>query len=308
MLLNIQAPTRRYVLTIYGASGTGKTTLATTAPKPVVLLLEPQGWESIRDAAPAGGSPVPTFAISTIEQLRQAILVLHTSREPLADLVRKLVPDASLHEQAIASLPYLAPETVVIDSVSEALRLVIDGIEKEAPPRVASDGLPERSERAWGAIGERGERLLRSLRDLTARGYHVLLLAQLDDSEKGKGDDKRRVCAPVAPMQRLQRGFAYVSNAVGITQRDRKLVARRDKDGKDAQPEEQVTWSVRFSGPDWMMLKTVHGLRAIETQNVTSWLKRIAKIDEAKREPAPAGSDPNIQQRAEPAPAQTTEK
>lgn len=300
MLLNISAPERRYVVTIYGPSGTGKTTMATTAPKPVVLLLEPQGWESIRDAA-KGGAPAPTFAIQNVEQLRQALMVLHTSKEPLADLVRKLVTDASLHEKALASLPYLVPETVVIDSASEALRLVVDGIEHEAKPKIGSDGLPVRSENVWGAIGDRGERLMRSLRDLTHRGFHVLLLAQIDDSEKGRGDEKRRVCAPVAPMQRLQRQFAYVSNAVGMTQRDRKLVPARDKAGNELPPEEQITWTVRFTGPDWMMLKTIHGLRPVETQNFAAWLARIAKSDQAKKGAAPAA--PPNQDTAGPAPA-----
>lgn len=230
-------------------------------------------------------------------------MVLHTSKEPLADLVRKMVPEP-MQELSLASLPYSTPETIVIDSTSEALRLVVDGIEHEAKPKIGSDGLPVRSENAWGAIGDRGERLMRSLRDLTNRGFHVLLLAQLDDSEKGRGEDKRRVCAPVAPMQRLQRAFAYVSNAVGLTQRERKLVPKRDKDGNELPPEEQISWTVRFTGPDWMMLKTIHGLRPVETQNVSAWLARIAKGDREKalKVTAPAVTDSPITT-AEPAPA-----
>lgn len=287
MLMNVQAPVRRYVVTLYGPSGTGKTTMATTAPKPVVLLLEPQGWESIRDAA-KGKAPVPTFSITNVEELREAVRILLTSKEPLVDLVKAHTSDPEVLKAALESLPYATPETVVIDSATEALKKVVDGIEHEAKPRIGKDGLPVRSESAWGAIGDRGERLLRAFRDLTTRGFHVLLLAQLDDSEKGKDDEKRRVCAPAAPMQKLQRAFSYVSNAVGITQRERRMVARRDKNGGELPPEEQIVWSVRFTGPDWMMLKLVHGLRPIETQNFSAWIKRIDKHDKTTASAATA--------------------
>ena len=281
MLLNQTAPTRRYVITVYGATGTGKSTMSTTLPKPVILLLERQGWESIRDASKGKkGGPPPTFHLATIEDLRAAVTILATEKEPLRGLVKKFVPAAE-QEAALAAMPYLRPESVAVDSISEAFRLVADGVEKEAPSKISpKSGLPVRGMDGMGVIRDRCERLLRTLRDLG--DYQVLLLAQLDDREKSEGDDKVRSVGPMAPMRYLQQSIASVSNAVGITERRR--VVSKEK-GPNDETKMEVAWGVMFTGPDWMVTKTIHGLRDTETQNVGAWLKRIAKSDaDAKTE------------------------
>jgi len=268
MLLNTAAQTRRYLITIYGASGTGKTTLGTTAPKPLFLLTERQGYESIRDAS---GVTPPTFFIGSYLDLRAAIMILRSSKSPIADLIAHFVPEEE-RDAALAAMPYLVPETIVLDSLTEAFALVSSGVEKDSPAKVAKDGLPERGMRATGAIIDRCIGLLRTLRDLLANDFHVLLLSHLDDRDVGEGDSKSRVIGPTAPMRRIGAQIPHVSNAVGISERRKRVKARREG---DEQHQTETVWCVNFSGSDWMITKSIHGLRDIEHADVGKWLARI---------------------------------
>jgi len=274
VLLNQEQIERTINLGIYGTSGTGKTTLGVTAPDPVILLSERQGFESIRDAAARLKKPIPpTFLMQHRDALGQAIAALQKgvgssgsngkSAEPLVRLVEQFVPEDK-QKQAIADLPYTTPKTVVLDSCTDMMQLVWDHILEQSPQKTAKDGLPETNMRHWGTMKERGNALLRAVRDLP---YHSIYLSLLDDRETGEGDEKNRVVQPQMPMRALPGMLAASCNAVGITR-----VKRLHEKGKDM---ELQRW-VQFAGPDFMLVKPLRPLKDQEEPNVSKW---IAKLD-----------------------------
>lgn len=263
MLLNAAERPRWWNLLVYGRSGTGKTSLGVTAPEPVVLLGELQGYESIRDAAHRLDKPEPpTFLIRTADELRRAIMTLRSVDDaPLTAL-------AEQHGAAGVELPYVRPQTVVVDSLTEMMKLVCDEIDEQSPPRIAKDGLPERTKRFWGVLGNRSDRLLRALRDLP---YHVVMLARLVDKEVGEGQEKSRLVTPDMPMNKLGELTASVTNAVGISTKVAKAKLNADT---------EYTFGVRFSGPGYFLLKALRPLGDVETSDVSDWIERLDRAHE----------------------------
>lgn len=257
MLLTNEDFVRLYNILVYGQSGSGKSTLGVTAPDPVILLGESQGFESIRDAALRLGKPLPpTFHVTHADQLRQAILALRREDEPLLEL-------AALHGAAGIELPYTRPKTVVLDSLTEMMKLVCDEIDEQSPPRIAKDGLPERSKRFWGVLSDRSDRLLRSLRDLP---YHVLMLALLSDREVGEGQERSRVIGPQLPMHKLGELTASVTNAVGVSVRTATPLPDNDT---------EYSFNVRFAGPPYMLSKAMRPLGDKEPADFSAWVERL---------------------------------
>lgn len=278
---------------VYGKSGTGKTTLGCTAPKPVFLLSERQGWDSIRKAAKALRVPTPpTFLIQTSKDLNDAVRALN-SKDPLETLVKILVwndeertaiaegrkPDkdkaSRLADAMIKALPYTHPETIVPDSITDMFRLESDAIDEISPPKVGKDGLPVKAERYWSALRERCERLVRRFRDLP---FHVLYLALLDDRTVGEDDQKTRQVGPDAPMRALPGAVMQCTNMVGIMSVSLKLVAPT-KENRD--PQAVIKHWVRFTGPDWMMTKPNRPLRDVEVPNFSAWIHTLRTVDPA---------------------------
>lgn len=265
-MLNVSQVERLWKFLVYGATGTGKTTLGVTAPDPVFLLSEAQGYESVRDAAARMGKPVPpVFLVQTVDGLRAAVLSLRSgafSQTPLHGLVESLLP-RDQWAAAKAALPYAKPKTIVVDSITEFFKVVADEVEREAPMQVASDGLPDRSLRHMGVIKDRCERLVRSLRDLP---YHVVVLAAQSDQEIGQGKEKSRKVAPDTVVAKLQGALAHAANAVGVASK----VEVADKNGGT-----RPAWGVNFVLPGHFMSKVARPLRDAEVPNVSSWVKRL---------------------------------
>lgn len=278
---------------VYGKSGTGKTTLGCTAPKPVFLLSERQGWDSIRKASRALRIPTPpTFLLQTSKDLNDAVRALNSAR-PMETLVKILVwneeertaaaeqrkPDkdkaARTAEKMIAALPYLDPLTIVPDSITDMFRLESDAIDEISPPKVGKDGLPVKAERYWSALRERCERLVRRFRDLP---FHVLYLALLDDRTVGEDDQKTRQVGPDAPMRALPGAIMQCTNMVGIMSVNVKLQAPTKE---NREPQAMIRHWVRFTGPDWMMTKPNRPLRDVEVPNFSAWIHTLKTVDPA---------------------------
>lgn len=276
---------------VYGKSGTGKTTLGCTAPKPVFLLSERQGWDSIRKASRAlRMAPPPTFLIQSSKDLNDAVRALN-SKDPLETLVKILVwndeertaqaegrkPDkdkaAKTADAMIKALPYTIPETIVPDSITDMFRLESDAIDEISPPRMGKDGLPVKAERYWSSLRERCERLVRRFRDLP---FHVLYLALLDDRTVGEDDQKTRSVGPDAPMRALPGAIMQCTNMVGIMSVSQKLVAPTKE---NREPQAVIKHWVRFTGPDWMMTKPNRPLRDVEVPNFSAWLHTLRTVD-----------------------------
>lgn len=283
MLLNANQPRRRWIFGVYGESGVGKTHLGVTAPDPVILLGERQGFETVRDAARLLGKPVPpAFWINNPEALRVAVSTLQTSDDPLVDLIRHFAGPGDDVDAAIAALPYRKPKTVVADSATEFLQLVWEGIGAQAKTKIAADGLPEVSMRYWGVMKDRSGRLIRAFRDLP---YHVLFLALLDDREVGEEDERSRIVQPLTPMRSIPSMLVAATNAFGVAKRERKVSREEGTDKRKI----EIRRYVQFEAPSYVVSKPLSPLEAEEIPDVSDWFRRLEldRPDETKPEQKP---------------------
>lgn len=266
--------------TLYGKSGAGKTTLGCTAPRPLILLSERQGFRSVRDAARRLGIPLPpTIWVQSLTDVRHILAALQSDPvAPIATALRRTLKDAvdangeAVDVEAfIATLPYQKPETIILDSATEMFALISDDIERTAGKKIGRDGLEAKPERYWGVLRDRSEKMIRSFRDLP---YHVFFLALLKDATIGEGEEQSRVVEPACPMKALPGALAAAVNVVGIVsvaQEPRKV---EGPDGESSIVYDYKRW-VRFAGPSWMLLKAMEPLGTYEPPNIAGWLTRI---------------------------------
>jgi hypothetical protein len=281
LLMNQEADSDKVNILVYGRSGTGKTTLGVTAPKPIIFASERQAWDAIQDAARRMGIDTPpTFFISTKHDLVSAVRALY-AKNPMEVLVRTLTTNAEKRaarqekrevnqEQieadiadTLAAMPYTNFETVVLDSITDYFRLIAEDIDEQAPPKIGKDGLPSKAERYWQVLRERSERMIRQFRDTP---FNVLYLALLDDRMVGEDDQKTRQVGPDCPMRALPNALMASVNMVGIASVQLKM--RKEQDAL-------LKHWVRFAAPDWMMTKPKRPLRDVEVPNVSDWVKRL---------------------------------
>jgi hypothetical protein len=136
---DVVAKDLHYLVGLYGDSGAGKTWLAASAPRPVVLLTEQNGEQSLRLSNP------------------EASYVVAKTFEDVRDFLR-LAQDGSLREQGFESL--------VIDGLTEVQQLIRDEIS-------ARKGGDEFTIADWGELTDKMRKLMRLLRTLASR-YHVV--------------------------------------------------------------------------------------------------------------------------------------
>lgn len=164
-------------LLIYGDSGSGKTWCSSTAPKPLVMLTERNGMQSIKRSNPDAYVAYCT----TADQCRDFLVAVMNGD----------VPDGV--------------ETIVIDGITEVQQIMIDDIlSKKGENRKMS--LPD-----WGELGDRMRRFLRCLRDLP---YHVVVTA-LVTHELNEESGETRVY-PLVQSKKLPNQLAGYFNVVGF--------------------------------------------------------------------------------------------
>lgn len=282
MLLNDTQPQRFWKFLIYADSGSGKTHLGVSAPDPVILLGERQGFETVRDAAKRFKKPMPpTFWIQKKQDLIDAMRILATDAVPVAGLIKHFAPDEETAKRQIAALPYTAPKTVVFDSMTEFANQIFDSLTEEAPPKMAKDGLPDISMRYWGAYKERVSRFIRAARDLP---YHCVFLALKDDKEVGDGDEKSRVICPMMLGRATPAMLEGATNAVGTINITRKYVTK--KKGDEEVRQQKLIRSVQFTGPSFMHTKPLAPLEDTEVPSIEDWIKRLNAQGEEEQSPA----------------------
>ena len=136
---------------LYGDSGVGKTTLAVTAPKPLVLLTEKNGVPSIYASNPEAC----IVYCSTIQDVTNVVAGIMNGDKELSQF-----------------------ETLVIDSLSETQRMIQDDVLKKA----RRDAMQLQD---YGKLADGTRGLIRVLRDLP---IHVVCTALNDvDSEEATG-------------------------------------------------------------------------------------------------------------------------
>jgi hypothetical protein len=254
---------------IYGDSGSGKTTFGVTAPKPLILAAERQALVHIRQAQTRTGRDV--IGALYMESLQDFLNVVRTLRLATASPESKRGPFIVKDEAGSVLFESAEwPESIVIDSITDVCKLIEADIDKLSPPKNGADGLPARSMRFWGVLGDKIEKFLRAFRDVD---FHVLFLALKDDKTVGEDSDAVRIVGPSVPMRSVPGAIAAAVNVVGVMQRDMKP-GKAPKDGEE-RPEATITHTVRTTGPNYMLLKPYRPLLDVEVPDFSDWVARI---------------------------------
>lgn len=249
--------------TIYGKSGTGKTALGCTAPKPLYLLSESQALLTITYFAGKLGIERPGIVpCKTVSDVQYAIDAGYSHR-PGSEFVVYGFGKSVIFRSAVA------PETYVFDSITDIGFMMQESIDVASPPRVGRDGLPARAMNAWGVLGDKGTNLIRKARDLP---FHVLFLCLLDDKEIGDEGSKEHWIGPTMPMMRLSNALPPASNIVGIAKREQR---RRDVGGKI---KTEHRYRVQFAAPEHCISKTLPQLEDIEKPDFGLWIEKVFDI------------------------------
>lgn len=246
---------------VYGKPGTGKTSFGVTAPKPLILLSERQGFTHIKQAAARLGKPVPpVLLIESAHDLRHVARGVHAASK--SDSAELVVHDENGRELYRGP----RPETLVIDSITDVFRLLDEEIKRDAPPRKGRDGLDVVSERYWLMLQDRGEKIVRGFRNLPC---HVLFLALEDEKTAGEGDQAERSVMPSVPMRKMPSMLAAAVNVVGVTMR----AIKPPREGK--KEDARVLYGIRTVGPSHYLLKPCRPLRDTEVPDFSSWVERL---------------------------------
>tara|TARA_R100001510_G_C7654748_1_gene213551 strand:- start:834 stop:1529 length:696 start_codon:yes stop_codon:yes gene_type:complete len=161
---------------VYGDSGAGKSFLAVTAPKPLVLLTEPNGQTSIMHSNP------------------NADLLHISSVKLLGDVLNSITNEPAQWAQY---------DTIVIDSLTEVQRLCKDDLtNKGRHPMKLQD---------WGKLADYMRRFIRALRQVPK---HIVCLALLETTfEEGSGTRHLR---PAFDGKKTSGEIAQFFNFVGF--------------------------------------------------------------------------------------------
>jgi hypothetical protein len=235
----------------YGRTGTGKTTLGVTCPKPLILLSEYQGVSHIRTAAARLGRPTPP--IMMMEKTEDYSNVARALRKPKSE-------PFVVHDRAGNEVQRLAewPESVVLDSLHDACRMVVTHALTQAPPE-KEGGLPKVTWRHRDYAKDLCEKLILGFRDAPV---HVLFLAHLEDRTIRSKQGSRREVQPLMPFRELAQFAAGAVNLVGVTYR------RNTQQGPE--------FGVMTLGPSYTLTKPyLPHLRSQEVPNVANWIERM---------------------------------
>lgn len=271
---------------IYGPPGTGKTSFGTSAPKPLIALTELQGMTHVRQAAQRLGVPVPqSLFIEHANDLRNLVRALHGDRtKPFRVYEMHETQDGKKEKICVHEAEW--PETLVLDSATDACRLLIEEIRAQSPMKAGSDGLPVDSQRFWGVLIQRATSMILSIRDLP---MNVVFLALADDKEKGDDDNKVRSVTPRMATRDLSVTLAAAVNVVGYTYRRTFRAETKAGAKPEDQPQRAIQYSVMTTGPEYMTTKPYRPLRDNEVPDFTYWLN-VVRGQLTEQRPAPLPS------------------
>lgn len=257
---------------MYGKSGSGKTTLGVTAPKPLIALSERQGMVVVRQAAARLGLPVPAVIhMQSLEDYRGLLRAFHGSRSEPFRVFETVDTTSGPRRQLVFELPVDQwPETVVLDSTTDAMRLVIEEIRTQSPPKAGQDGLPVDSQRFWQVLESRAMALIQGFRDVKA---HKLFLCLCDDRMVGEDDNQKRSITPDLPMRKFPEKLSAACNVMAYAYRREKKTLQ--KVGDRQVTDVRTIYGVMTGGPEHMLLKPHPPLRKFEVPNYSAWVQMI---------------------------------
>ncbi len=240
---------------ICGPGGVGKTTMGCSAPKPLIVLSERQGMPSIRLAAKRLGCPVPPVAL--VEDADDYRAVLKALRGPKDMPFRLISGGEVVMELAVEDWP----ETVVIDSLTDACDVLVAEIRKKSPQKPGRDGLPVDAQRFWGVLIDRATGIIKGFRDLP---MHVVFLCLVSDKTKEDKDGRilERIVQPKLATKDMANSLCAAVNVLGY--------AYKTLDGQ-----KNVVHGFMTQGPEGMMTKPCEPLRSREVPNVANMIARL---------------------------------
>ena len=249
---------------LYGKPGTGKTSFGVSAPKPLILLSEAQGLVHVKQAARRLGVPVPpTFLVESVEDYRSWLRALQGSKDkPLQVFERHRTLDGKVSDVQVVELEEW-PETVVLDSITDAGRLIVEEIRRMSPPKKGQDGLPVDSQRFWSVLSDKFKALVLEFRNLP---LHVVFLGLVDDREDGDEGNRVRNVTIDLPMRKMPAILAAAVNVIGYTFR---------RETRDADKPTRLEYGVMTTGPEYMTLKPYRPLRDTEVPDFSKWVAMI---------------------------------
>ena len=202
---------------IFANAGTGKTWLAAASPNPVIVLTEKNGITSVAHSNP------------------DAIVIECMTADELFDVIidakdGKL--DAEDEEGNVHSIPF---ETLVIDSLTEAQRLIKDRILKRA-------NREEMILKDWNTLANHMQRLVRAIRDLPVHVICTALQEELYEDSTGV-----RHIKPAFDGKKTTQQISQYFNFVGWLYK------------KDSSSENGITPRfLMLDGPNHIMCKAAH--------------------------------------------------
>ncbi len=272
-------------MALTGPGGTGKTGMGVSAPRPLILLSERQGFPHIKQAAKRLGKPVPpVLLVEEAEDYRDALRALHGSKD------KPFVVRSKAGELHMELPPEQWPQTVVLDSLSDACNVLVREIRKQSPQRKGRDGLPVDATKFWGVLIDRAEALMHGFRDLP---LNVVFLCLMRDSTKEDEDGKilSREIAPKLATRGMSQALCAAVNVMGYTYRT------LDK-------QKRPQYGVLTQGPEGMLTKPCAPLLPREVPDLTSWFARMSGelVDAPTMPLAPESMEQTEEPKALPAP------
>ena len=222
---------------IYGAPGKGKTWLAAQSPKPVILLTEKNGLTSVAHSNP----DAIVIEIGSADELWEVLIMAKDGHLTLQD-----------EEGNDNKIKF---ETLVIDSLTEAQRLLKDRILQNA----------KRDEfilKDWNTLTNHMQRLVRMIRDLPC---HVICTALMEESyEDSTG---KRHTKPQFEGKKTTQQISQYFNFVGYLYK---------KDGGSGVTSDLTPRYLMMDGPDNYMCKPAHPVvGVIENPEISKILSDI---------------------------------
>jgi hypothetical protein len=252
---------------ISGESGTGKTAFASTAPKSLYLAFERQAELVVRkhQRERGVGSCVGILFPESAEDLRAVVRAFHGPRDRTFTVL-----DRETGQIVFESDDW--PITLVIDSVTDAVKLIQDEIDSRVRLEMASDGFADRNMRRRGAYKEECERMFRGVRDV---GAHVLWLAILDEGiDEASDGSKKRYAGPLLLAKGHRPTLMQTTNVAGISRR-RVHAPERDSETNEITNEARIEYGIQLVGPTYLPLKEYRPLGDFEVPDFSDWLTRI---------------------------------
>lgn len=236
-----------FKLLVYGFSGAGKTHLVSQCEDAVVLLFEPQGFNTVRRSNPgaimvqnADGEPY----IRDMNDFRRIMHSLMTGE--LAEEVKKATGQEV--------------KTIVIDSLTELQQVIRADIERGRKPGSTF------TMQDWGELGKRVRSVLAMLRDLK---YNVVVTALVEDRESEETNTVRKIPLLEGGARRFVNQHF---NAVGYAYRSIVEVSDEFPEG--------VRNLVLFSGDDeHFATKSYGALSGAVDPHVNLWFEAIRDLD-----------------------------